>query len=365
MTETRLFLFPGLFQDREQVIVEHGAMAASTFRYPSGVAALRLENERGELVMLPFQGQQIWRASFNGRDLTMKSMFDQPHPTRTYLETYGGFLIHCGMTAMGVPTAQDAHPLHGELPNAPYEKAWLVAGEDEHGMYLELGGQFQYTVAFSTNYVATPAVRLYAGRATFTASMTITNLKNTPMEMMYLAHINFLPADTGRLVYSARYDPQHVRVRSSIPSHVHPKPGYREFLESLSHDPQIHHRLVPGLAFDPEVVFFIDYATDSDGYAHSLHIRPDGSADYVRHRPDQLDHGVRWICRTPDQDALGIVLPATAEPEGYSAEKSKGNIKEIGPGETWSCEYTMGALNAEEARQIEALIEKIREKIVS
>lgn len=360
MPHTRIYLSSLFFTDREQNLVEFGPLSAAAFRYPSGVAGLRLRNERGELVMLPFQGQQIWSAAFNGRELTMKSMFDQPHPTRTYLENYGGFLLHCGFTAMGVPAGGDTHPLHGELPNAPYETAWLDAGEDEAGPYLELGGQYRHTVAFSTNYLAEPAVRLYAGRSTFTVQLKVTNLKRTPMEYMYLAHANFRPVDNARLAYSAPYDPQHVRVRTSIPSHVHPLPGYAEFLAELAKEPQKHHVLAPGLAFDPEVVFFIDYRTDEAGWAHTLQIHPDGAADYIRHRPDQLDHGVRWICRTPDQDALGLLLPATAEPEGYSAEKAKGNVKVLGPRETWRCEFELGALDEAEARRVEDLINRIR-----
>ena len=360
MTETRLFLSPSFFSEREQVLVEHGPMTATAFRFESGVPALRIENERGALVMLPFQGQQIWSAHFHGRELTMKSMFDQPNPNRVYLETYGGFLIHCGMTAMGVPSGPDTHPLHGELPNAPYQKAWLLAGEDENGRYLELGGQYQHTVAFSFNYTASPAVRLYAGRSTFSVSMTVNNRKKTLMEFMYLAHVNFRPVDNGRLAYSAPYDPKHVRVRASIPSHVRTLPGYREFLEELSKNPEKHHHLAPGLAFDPEVVFFIDYRTDSEGWAYSLQIHPDGSADYIRHRPSQLDHGVRWISRTLDQDALGLLLPATAEPEGYSAEKDKGNLKVLGPGAEWRCQYEMGALTPQEAARVESMIESIR-----
>jgi hypothetical protein len=359
MTETRLFLYPSFFTENEQDLVEHGALCASAFRYPSGVAALRLENEHGALVLLPFQGQQIWSASFGGRDLTMQSMFDQPRATRNYLETYGGFLLHCGATAMGVPGPQDNHPLHGELPNAPYEKAWLIAGEDEQGMYLEMGGQYQHTVAFSCNYAATPSTRLYAGRSTFKTSMTITNLKNSPMEYMYMAHVNFRPVDGGRLVYSAPYDPEHVRVRTSIPSHVRPPAGFAQFLESLARDPQKHHQLAPDLAFDPEVVFFIDYTADNQGWAHSLQVHPDGTADYIRHRPDQLEKGVRWICRTADQDALGIVLPSTAEPEGYQAEKAKGNIKTLGPGEVFECAFEMGALTREEANDVEAHINQL------
>lgn len=360
MANTRVYLSPSFFTEREKVLVDHGPLSAAAFRYPSGVAGLRLRNDRGELVMLPFQGQQIWSASFNWRELTMKSMFTQPHPTRTYLENYGGFLLHCGFTAMGVPAGGDTHPLHGELPNAPYETAWLLAGEDAVGPYLELGGQYRHTVAFSTNYLAEPSVRLYAWRSTFTVGVKVTNLKQTPMEYMYLAHANFRPVDHARLSYSAPYDPQHVRVRTSIPSHVHPLPGYAEFLAELAREPQKHHVLAPGLGFDPEVVFFIDYRMDEQGWAHTLQVHPDGAADYIRHRPDQLDHGVRWICRTPDQDALGLLLPATAEPEGYSAEKAKGNVKVLGPGQTWRCEYELGALEPDQARQVEDLINRIR-----
>ena len=272
MTETILHLTPAFFSERERVLVEHGPLTASAFRYDSGVAALRLKNELGELVMLPFQGQQIWSATFGGRDLTMKSMFSQPTATRSYLENYGGFLLHCGATAMGVPTGADTHPLHGELPNAPYQKAWLVAGEDERGAYLALSGEYEHTVAFNDHYVARPEVRLYAGSSVFSVSISITNLKNTPMNLMYLAHINFRPVDNGRLIYSAPCTPEHARVRRSIPSHVHPPAGYAEFLDELAEHPEKHNVLTPDLAFDPEVVFFLDYLADPAGWAHSLQV---------------------------------------------------------------------------------------------
>jgi hypothetical protein len=283
-------------------------------------------------------------------------MFDEPRPTREYLETYGGFLLHCGATAMGVPSREDTHPLHGELPNAPYQLAHLVVGQDEKRAYIGLGGQYQHTVAFSHNYVARPLVKLYAGSSLFRVTMTITNLKNSAMELMYLAHVNFRPVDNGRLVYSAPCTPEHVRVRKSIPSHIRPLPGYAEFIEELGRHPEKHNRLAPDLVFDPEVVFSIDYLADEDGWAYSMQVHPDGSADYVRHRPDQLDKGIRWISRTADQEALGLVLPATAEPEGYLAEKGKGNIKVLPPKGEFHCELEMGTLTLAEAKRLEERI---------
>jgi hypothetical protein len=358
-SQTVIHLADAFFGPAERTFIEQNALAASLFRFESGVAAVRLQNDQGELVMLPFQGQQIWSAIFDGRDLTMKSMFDQPRPTQNYLETYGGFLLHCGATAMGVPAAGDTHALHGELPNAPYQKAWIVFGSDERGDYIGLGGEYRHTVAFNHNYVAHPLVKLYAGEQRCIIALTVTNLKHTPMEFMYLAHVNFRPVDNGRLVYSAPATPDHVRVRKSIPSHVRPGPGYREFMQALEQHPERHHLLAPDLAFDPEIVFTIDYVADIAGWAHSMQVHPDGRADYICHKPAQLDKGVRWICRTVDQDALGIVLPATAEPEGYTAEKAKGNIKTIPAGGSYTCEMEAGVLGADEAAIMAGHIDQI------
>ncbi len=359
MSEIKIHLRQEYFSEAEHELVSAGLLSASTLRYPSGVAGLRLHNELGELVLLPFQGQQIWSASFGGRNLTMKSMFSQPIPTRAYLETYGGFLVHCGATAMGVPAAGDTHALHGELPNAPYIDAWLTLGEDERGAYMGLSGRYQYTVAFSHNYAAQPTTRLYADSSVFFMGMEIVNLKRTPMELMYMAHVNFRPVDNGRLVYSAHCTPEHVRVRRTIPSHVKPGPGYVEYIEELAQHPERHNLLAPGLAFDPEVVFFIDYETDVNGWAHSLQVHPEGGADYISHRPDQLPKGVRWISRTPDQDCFGLVLPSTAEPEGYTAEKKKGNLVILPGGETWKCEMWAGHMDVAAAQAMEATIQSI------
>jgi hypothetical protein len=294
-----------------------------------------------------------------GRDIAMQSMFTQPQPTQVYLQTYGAFLIHCGMTAMGVPGPSDTHPLHGEMPNAPYQQAFVIAGEDETGPFIGLHGHFQYTVAFNHNYRAQPTVKLFAGASLCSIRLEVTNLKREPMELMYLAHVNFRPVDNGRLVYSAPGTPEAVRVRRSIPSHIKPGPGYAEFIEELAEHPEKHEVLKPGLAFAPEIVFVIDYRADADGWAHSMQVHPDGSADYIRHRPGQLDHAVRWISRTPDQDCLGIVLPATAESEGYTAEKAKGNIKTLDAGATWACEMWAGVLPPDQAHAMEQHIARI------
>jgi hypothetical protein len=359
---TRIHLYPEAFGSRERLLVDKEGLSASTFRFESGVLGLRLKNDLGELVMLPFQGQQIWSAEFGGRPLTMTSMFPEPRPTRIYLETYGAFLLHCGVTSIGAAASPtDTYPLHGELPNAPFQQAWVLLGEDERGAFIGLSGQYHHIVAFSHNYVADPLVKLYLGSSLIDVSLTVENLKCSPMELMYLCHINFRPVDGGRLVYSALPTPEHVRVRTSIPSHIKPGPGYVEFLQSLKERPEQHHQFTPDQVYDPEVVFYMDYLADQDGWAHSMHVLPDGSADYVRHATAQLDHAIRWIVRTADQQALGFIEPATAEVEGYTAEKAKGNLKIIPPGGSWATQLRIGVLTPTEAAAVEQKIAAVLE----
>lgn len=93
------------------------------------------------------------------------------------------------------------------------------------------------------------------------------------------------------------------------------------------------------------------------GWARTLHIHPDSSADLLRHRPAQLNRGVRWICHTANQDALGME-PCTAEVEGFNAEKAKGNLRMLAGGNSFTSELQVGVLTAEEARAEERLVQQ-------
>lgn len=356
----RVELRKAIFNEREQLLCAFKEFTVSTFCFESGVDALRIKNARGEIVILPYQGMQVWRAEFDGRELTMRSMFDQPKNTPVYLETYGAFLIHCGITGLGSPGPTDSHPLHGELPNAPMDRAWLDIDEEQGA--VTIAAEYRHTVAFATNYNATISTAMSAGSALMDVAVYVENLKQTPMDLMYLAHANFRPVDNGQLHYSANYTARDVRVRQSIPDHVEPKPGYSEFLEQLAQDPTPHHKLKPGLAFDPEVVFEIDLKAGADGYGHALQKHPGDFSDYIRYRPDQAPVCMRWICRTPDQDGIGVAFPATSGVEGYTIEKGKGRIVQLTGGDTWHIDMRLGHLTAAETTDMIDVIDKIRTK---
>ena len=355
-------LMPEQFTGAETVLANYEGLKASVYRHRSGVATLRIANGAGHIALLPFQGQQIWDAEFFGRRLTMGSMFDEPVATDDYLRNYGAFFLHCGATAMGNPGAGDNHPLHGELPNARYQTAELIVGRDADGPFMGLTGAYRHTVAFAHNYLARPTVKLHQNGGRIRLSLCIRNLKQSAMELMYLAHINFRPVDGARLIDTVPDDTKYCRVRTKVPEFFTTSEAHASLIAAIQADPSVHRTIEPGRRIEPELVMGVDCRADDAGFAHAMQLLPDGSADYVSHRPDQLPRAVRWMTRSADQDALGLILPATAEADGYSAEKKKGNLRIVPAQGEFRCDMEFGALERSEAEALRRRIDAVMRK---
>ena len=179
-----------LFTEHEKKLLDYKKLHVSVFRYSTGVEAVRVKNARGEFVILPFLGQQIWKIEFDNRPLAMTSVFEEPQQGKSYLENYGAFLLHCGLTGMGNPGRDDTHPLHGELPAAEYAEAYIIMKTDPV-LSLGIGGNFRYKKAFANNYSFEPVVWIDENTSVISMEVTIENKKNSDLEYMYLTHINF------------------------------------------------------------------------------------------------------------------------------------------------------------------------------
>ncbi len=346
-------LYPELFAGAEKTLLESADFRVQAWTYPSGVKALALENNRGRVVVLPYQGQMVWSAVFDGCDLTMHNMFSQPRPSPTVLGTYGCFMFHAGLLRNGCPSRQDDHPVHGEMPCAPMDLAWLEVGEDAAGAHLSVCGEYEYVQGFGDHYRARPGVKLRAGTALFDIGMEVSNLAGKPMDLMYMAHMNYAYVADGRFVEPLGVD--LVRVRSSVPAHVKPTPAWSAYMADLTEEPTRLSSLNTPQLYDPEIVCFFDgVRADASGDAHFLLKHPDGPAFYTRYKPGQFDHAARWILHNPNQQVAAFVLPATCEPEGYLAEKSKGNVRSLAPGESALFSVTTGYLAAFEVQQLES-----------
>lgn len=325
---TRIHLCREQFQATPFTLLENSAFRVELFRYPAGIEAVRISNRRGYAIVLPFYGQMIWDAAFDDRSLTMGNAFSQPLPGSNIIDTYGCFAFHSGLLANGCPAAEDSHPLHGEMPCARMDSAWLTLEEES----VSLSGECEYIKGFGHHYRATPAVRLQADTPRLQIEMSVTNLAGAPMPLQYMCHINAAWVDQGRFVQSIPHTA--FSLRSSIPAHVRPTPAWRDYTAQLAEQPQQFAVLDRPELYDPEIVFFADdLAQYGDMLQFELH-SPEGYALMTRFSSQQFSHATRWILHNADQQVAAFVLPATCRPEGFRAAEQAGTLLSLAPGET-------------------------------
>ena len=346
------------FSDREFLIAEEGAFRATAFKYSTGVCAIKVENEKGYFIILPFQGQQIWRANFLGRELSMQTKFDEPVPTLEYLETYGGFLLHCGINAFGVPQSDDNHRQHGEIPNGAFDTAYIDITDE----YIAVGGTYNFNKSFVKNYSFTPETRLYHNETVLKIMIELENRRALDMEYMYLCHINFRPIDGSELIYSADYDLDHITIHKSVPDTLPEAESKKlsDYFDALEKEITLHHKVGADYqAYNPEICFTVKYNGDENNRAYTLQYNNDG-ASYVSHPVDVLPSSVRWISRTGDENSMGMVLPATAEHFGYTNAKRKGQIKILPGYSKLNFMLEAGWLEKADADKVKAKIEDMK-----
>ena len=335
------------FTDKPTLLAEEGEFKAVAFRYSTGVQALKVSNRRGSFTILPWMGQMIWRCDFDGRELTMKSIYEEPKDCKvTFAESYGCFMMHCGLTAMGNPTPEDDHLGHAELPVARYSEAYLEFGADKAGSYVAVGGTHNEDKAFAVNYAFSPRVVLRKGAAKLEISATVKNNKDIPLEYFYLCHINHRPVDGSRIVESPLKRPPIIN--REVPSGYY-KPwadATNKFLDMLEKDYRVQQAVgVEGESYRPEIVNCYFHKPDAKGWAIVKQVYPDKkNGVFVRYRPSELPYGTRWIARTCDEDAMGICLPATAEHKGRTFARKHHEERFLAPGKTFSLHIETGIL---------------------
>ncbi len=346
------------FSRDTKTVLTFGALSAETFIYSTGVEAVRIRNSAGYIVMLPYMGQMIWDMEFLGHRGTMRTIYDEPvADVPNFQHTYGCFMMHCGLTAMGNPTAEDDHLPHGELPVAKYQKAYLLFGEDERGKYITLSGEYEHKLCYTYNYLFRPDCRLYENESTIDITAHFTNRKDLPLEYFYLCHINYRPVDGSKLYYTARHE--DIKAHHEVPAGYPKEKETNAYLARLDADASVMDVIDSKTqSYAPEIVFTCKYFADEKGEAHTMQLMPDGYACYVSHRPEELPFGIRWISRTEDEDALGMVLPATAEHLGYKYCKKMGYERYLKKGESITYHMTTGILDPKAA---EAMQHKIKD----
>lgn len=335
--------------------------SAELFVYDSGIEAIRVRNRRGYLVVLPYCGQMIWQANFDGVDLAMSSMFKAPRPASDIVGTYGCFMYHSGLLRNGNPGIGDSHALHGEMPLAPMDRAGIEIGEDADGPWLAVVGEREYLMGFGDHYVARPRVTIRPDEATFEVCMEVENCAIDAMDLMYMCHANFAYVEGGRIVQPTSFANADTVVRTSVPAIVPSSGDYLCQLARMEADPSATEVVDSRIGFDPELVFYLKNLRQAeDGLVHVMMRRPAGDAFVVAYDPSVFSHLVRWLLANNKQKVCAFAMPATCGVEGYSEEKRLGNVRSLAGGETARFKIRLGYLSATAAATEESLIRSSR-----
>lgn len=329
-------LHKNAFTDKPTLILENNQFKVRAFCYASGVEGLRIENSQGHLVILPFLGQMIWDAEFCGQNLKMDNMFSEPKSVKTIVETYGCFAFHSGLISNGCPSPEDTHPLHGEMPCASMDRAWLVLSNDS----LQVCGEYEYVMGFGYHYLAAPSVALTADSALFDIKMSVTNLASVAMPLQYMCHMNYAYVDNAQL--SQNIPENAIALRESIPGHVNPTPQWLEFNQALKSGQVALNQLDQPKLCDPEIVFFMDNLAQYSPQPEFRMTSKDGMTFVTRFNSAELNYATRWILYNGDQKVGAFVLPATCRPEGFLAAKNNQTLIWLAAGESRQFTVTTG-----------------------
>lgn len=349
MPPITLQLHKSFFRAQPLEIIHAAGCSAEIFIYDTGIEAVKLKNQRGYLIILPYYGQIIWQAVFDGVDLTMQSHFRAPRPASDIVGTYGCFMFHSGLLRNGNPGAEDTHALHGEMPVAPMDSARIETGIDDEGPWLALVSEREYLMGFGDHYRAQPRVTMRPDSAQFEIRMEVENLSQNPMELMYMCHANFAYVEGAELIQPTSFTAADTVIRTSIPGLVKADEAYLQRLARLARDPRDTAVVSAALQPDPELVFSLkNLRMAADGRVHTLLRRPGGDAFMVQYDPAEFSHLLRWILANAMQKVCAFAMPATCGVEGYHAEQRAGNVRTLAGGDSAQFTVKLGYLTAQE-----------------
>lgn len=332
-----------MFTAEKTSLLESLAGQVATFRYSSGVEALQVTTDRVDAIVLPYRGQQIWRLLVDGENVTMQTSFPEPVATDQFSETYGSFLLHCGLTGVGAPGPEDQHSHHGELPFAIMEDVSVAVVDVEGTAAIEVSGIYRYRKTHSFGYRTRIWTRFTAGESIVRTGIEVMNLRHEPLEFSYLCHVNW------------RFDQPLEIVEASDPASVdfHPAGSQSEetaqLLAKYQANPHLSSRVDPVQEIVPEYCAIVTHSPTIGHETEVMGMRADGSAFYVRYDLTQLPRSVRWITNTPDEQAAGISLPTTGHHLGRQRNQVDGLLVRLGAEEKYQTSVAFGVLSAEEA----------------
>jgi Domain of unknown function (DUF4432) len=307
----------------------------------SGVEEIQVRTGAGlSYFIVPSRGLDIGLAEFGGIPLCWLSPNGEVHPAfyddrgLAWLRTAtGGLLMTCGLTQVGSPGVDGGEELglHGRAHHTPARHV-CAEGYWEGDEYItDVRGQVEETSIFGWNLRLTRHISSCLGKNEIVIRDVVENAGFEPAPHMMLYHFNFgfplLDAETEIHFPSSRVTPREPELPiDGLESWQSPQPGYRE-----------------------RVYYHENLSTSPDGSAAVTLRNPHFP---LAHRPlivrlawetRNLPLFVQWKMPGESIHVLGIE-PANCHVEGRAAERERGTLVMLAPGQVMEYLLTLTIL---------------------
>ena len=271
------------------------------------------------------RGMDIADASFKGVPFAWKSAnrdvapaFYEPEGLN-WLRTWGGGLLTgCGLSNVGSPATigNEQHGLHGRLSHIPAEEV-AVEKQWVDGRYVQsISGWVKQTAVFFEKLHLRRKISSIMGEHSILVEDTIENhgFTNSPLMLLYHINLGFPLVDEHAQLEAAEHKvvPRDGIAAVGLQHWARleaPQPGYKE---------QVFYHAIPA---------------GPDGFASITLTNPALKLAFrLDYRVAELPNLIQWKQMGQGEYVLGLE-PANCFPEGQNAERQRGTLRELAPGQ--------------------------------
>jgi hypothetical protein len=323
-----------------------------------GVEALQLSTGSGlNLMVLPGRGMDIFSVDYCGASLCWHSptgvtapAYYEPDGLGWLRSFYGGLMVTCGLTYAGAPSVDQgkALGLHGRVSNLPAENV-SVDGQwdgDEYTVWVK--GSVRETSVFGENVVLTRRISVRLGESRIFVDDTVENLGYESVEHMILYHVNLgypVVSESSRLLTpSITVTPRDDEARDGAENYAAFDPPTRGYSEK---------------------VYYHDVGSSDEGGTKAALVNREfgngqGLGVYIAYSRKELPVLVEWKMMGKGHYVVGLE-PANCHVQGRRAERERGTLMYLEPGERRPYHLEIGVLTSiGEIDAVEKEIDRLR-----
>ena len=311
-----------------------------------GIATLRVRTAAGlEFSVIPDKGMDLYEASFLGQSLCWHSPTGLVHPSYyssrglDWLETFaGGLLTTCGLTTVGSPSIDGGQELglHGVISNTSAEHVSWSETWDNDDCRFEIKGRVRETAVHGANLLLERTISTTLQSKAFTIEDRVENQGVRESPLMVLYHFNFgYPLLTEN-------------------SQVFASPSKSDPIDGLSQE-----SLSTWMMFEAPVrnqkerVYFHEMKRSANGWVTVVLVRDRNRPDFgirLGYDATTLPEFVQWKMTGENHFVLGLE-PGNCRTLGRAAERQRGTLQTIQPGEERRFRISFEVLDNAEAVQ--------------